>query len=127
MFDALIDQVMQALGVVLAGALVALVIQILRKIGITLDADKQAQLEYFAKQAVLRVEEYAATYAKKKLVGLTESQKFSMAVTDLIEKVPRVDRVEAERIVTAVLPQLGIGAAAGVTHLGNALRTPEAR
>lgn len=121
--EQVIDQVMQMLGAALAAALVGLVVQLLRKMGIALDAERQAQLEYTAKQAVLRVEEQAAAYVKTHAVKMLPKDKLEKAVADVLTKIPRVSQAEAEDIVQAVLPQLGIGAAAGAVKLGEALRT----
>lgn len=119
--DPLLSTVLQILGSLLATALIALAVQALKKIGITLDVERQQQLEAAARQAVLRVEEAAAAAIKRKLPAWTSTDKLEHAVTDVITRVPRVDENEARAIVQAVLPGLGLGA----TALGKALRTPK--
>lgn len=121
--EQLIEEVLKALGVVLATGLVALVVQLLKRMGIALDVERQQQLESMARQAVAKVEEIAAVHAKAQVREWTGPEKLSAAVADIVEKLPRVDREEAKAIVQAVLPSMGIGAAAGAAELGKALRT----
>ena len=120
--EQLIDPIVTALGGLLAGVLVALVLRALKKMGIELDVQKQQQLEGVARAAVLRVEEVAKAQARKQVGQWTGAQKLQAAVTEVVDRLPRVDRAEAERIVHAVLPTVGIGAAAAV-ELGKALQT----
>lgn len=124
--EALIDQLVQVLGGVVAAALVAVLVKLFQRFGIALDQERQDQLQTVARQAVARAEEWGATQlkgiAKSKLPSLS-GEKFERAVTDVIARVPRVSREEAEAIVTAALPQMGLGAAAGAAALGKALRT----
>ncbi len=121
--DVLIDSVVKSLGGVLVGVLVAVAVKLLQRFGIALDVERQQQLESAARAAVLRIEELAASTAKSQLRSWTGPEKLSAAITDVVERIPRVDRGEAERIIQAVLPSVGIGAAAGAAELGNALRT----
>jgi hypothetical protein len=120
--EQLIEPIVAGLGVVLTMAVIALGTQLFRKLGIELDVKRQQQLESFARSAVLRVEEVATAEARKHLSAWTGPQKLQAAVTDVVDRLPRVDRAEAERIVHAVLPTVGIGAAAAV-ELGKALQT----
>ncbi len=122
--DELIQQALGYLGTVLATLCVALATLVLRKIGISLDADRQAQLEYVVKQEVLRQEELAAERLKKTGIVTSGAEKLRSALEAVTDRLPRVDRDEAAAIVQAVLPQLGIGAAAGLRELGKALKTP---
>jgi hypothetical protein len=124
--DVVIDQAVQMLGGIVAAALVAVLVKLFQRFGIALDEERRAQLENVARQAVARAEEWAAAQAK----GLVKSKipdlgaaKFQRAVTDVVDRIPRVSREEAEDIVTAALPQMGLGAAAGAAVLGKALQT----
>lgn len=125
--DAVIDQLVQLAGAVLAPLLVAVVVQVLRRIGLSVDAERKAMLEYFAKQAVLGVEERAAAWAKANISGraMSGAEKMQAALEEVLARVPRVSREEAKAVIEAVLPQLHIGAAAGARELGKALRTKE--
>jgi hypothetical protein len=124
--DVVIDQTMQALGALLATALVAVLIKLFQRFGIALDQERREQLEGVARQAVARAEEWAAAQAKERLAGkIPGSAKFERAVVDVIDRIPRVTRDEAEAVVTAALPQMGLGAAAGAAALGKALRTKD--
>lgn len=122
--DAVIDQAVQALGAIVAAALVAVLVKLFQRFGIALDQERQDQLTRVAQQAVARAEEWAAAQVKAKVKGkIPGAEKFERAVADVIARVPRVSREEAEAIVTAALPQMGLGAAAGARELGKALRT----
>jgi hypothetical protein len=122
--DGLIDQTVQMIGAMLAAALVAVLVKLFQRFGIALDAERQDQLEHVARQAVARAEEWAAAQVKAKVAKkIPGSEKFERAVVDVLERIPRVSREEAEAIVTAALPQMGMGAAAGAVALGKALRT----
>lgn len=121
--DELIQQVISYLGAALAAALVALAVQLLRKMGFSLDAERHAQLETVVRQAVLKAEEQAAAYAKAHVSKMLPADKMRLAVAHVLAKLPRVSEAEAADIVQAVLPQMGIGAAAGAQKLGEALRS----
>lgn len=121
--DPLIDAVFQYLGVFAAAALSALIVQLLRKVGLSLDADRQAQVEYFARMAVAKAEELGAAYAKKHAVKMDPAHKLQIATQALIAKVPRITPDEAQDIVTAALPGMKMGAAAAMGKLGDALRS----
>lgn len=123
MIEQLIDPIVAALGVVLAGAIVTLGTRLFKRLGIDLDIKRQEQLEGYARAAVLRVEELAKAQAHARLAEWTGPEKLQAAVSDVVDRLPRVDRDEAERIVHAVLPTLGMGATAGVVELGKALQT----
>jgi len=122
--DALIDQLFQYLGIAAAAALTALMVKLLQKLGLSLDADRTAQVEYYAQQAAKFAEEQAAAYAKKHLVNMEAGQKLQIATAKLLSKVPRIDVHEAQDVIIAALPGLRLGAAAGAQKLGEALRTP---
>lgn len=121
--EQLIDEVLKGLGVVLVSAVIWLVQRLLARMGVELDIKRQQQLESMARQAVAQVEEIAAQHAKAQVREWTGPEKLSAAVATIVEKLPRVDHEEAKAIVQAVLPSMGIGAAAGATELGKALRT----
>jgi hypothetical protein len=124
--EGLIDQTVQMVGAMLAAALVAVLVKLFQRFGIALDQERQDQLQSVARQAVARAEEWGATQlkglAKRKLPALG-AEKFERAVTDVVARIPRVSREEAEAVVQAALPQMGLGAAAGAAALGKALRT----
>jgi len=121
--EQLIDVVLKGLGALLVGALITLVGKLLQRMGIALDVERQQQVESMARQAVAKIEEIAANQAKARVRDWTGGEKLSAAVADVVAKLPRVSHEEAVSIVQAVLPSMGIGAAAGAAELGKALRT----
>lgn len=122
------EEVMQTglatLGTLISGLIIALLVQAFRKLGFSLDAEREAQLEYVVRQEVLRVEERAARMLKESGIQQRGEQKLRDVLIAVTDRIPRVDHAEAERIVHAVLPQLGLGATAYVRELGKALKTP---
>jgi sorbitol-specific phosphotransferase system component IIBC len=123
--ETLIEQALGVVGLAVGGWIVALLVQLFRKAGIELDEKREAQLRDAAAAAIAKAEEWAAAqlkgkFANKKIPG---QEKFERAVGDVLAKIPNVSREEAEDIVTAMLPQMGLGAAAGAAALGKALRT----
>lgn len=98
------------LGILLAGvatALVAWLVQLARAKGFEISADQQAQLEYYAKQAALKVEELA----KAKLMPDNGSAKLDAAIRHVVNNVPNVTVDQARSTVLAVLPTIpGVGA-----------------
>ncbi len=113
--------VFQALAPIVAGLIVALLVQMLRKIGISLSAERQAEVEKSAQDIILKWEEKAATAVKNHL-ALPAGAKINGAVLDLIRKFPKVDAGEAENIIHAELPKIGLGAAAFLRATADALK-----
>lgn len=122
--ELLIDELVKGLGALAVAALTAVLVKLFQRFGIALDAEKRDRLEAAARQAVARAEEWAAAQLKSKAakVKIPGAIKFERAVTDVLDRVPGVTREEAEAVVTAALPQMGLGAAAGARELGKAIR-----
>lgn len=127
MLDQLFTELMKVLTPILVSLLVAAAGYAIRRLHLSVSAEQDAQLAYYANLAVLYAEEKAANYLKTHGVKMDPISKLNMAVTQLLTKVPRIDQDEAVKIVQASLPGLKMGAAAGAVALGNALRTPEAK
>jgi len=121
--DVLIEEVVKLLGGVLAGALIALVLKLSKKAGLSIDSEREAQIRQAAVDAVSRVEEWAATQIKAKKKNITGGVKLERAIADVIDRVPGVTYEEAEQVIQAALPQMGLGAAAGARQLVKAIRT----
>jgi hypothetical protein len=113
MFDPVIEQVLGFLAMVLTGVIIAIATRVLKRLGISLDAEKQAQLEHYATQGVLKAKEIAAAQLKRSAVKLTSEDKQAIAIGHVLENVPRADEQQAIDVVTAVLPTVGEGASAG--------------
>lgn len=109
MFDSLIDQVLGSLAAVLVSVLVALAVKVLKKVGLSLEADEQAKLEYFAAQGINKAKEMAAVKLKS-AVTLSSAEKKAIALDHVLANVPDVTPSVAGAVITATLPQLGEGA-----------------
>lgn len=104
-WNPIIANVLGALLSAIAVALVGYLVQLARKQGLEITADQQARLEYFAKQAALKVEELAAA----KL--LPKADKLDVATLHVMDAVPGTPAERARATVLAALPELpGIGA-----------------
>lgn len=104
--------VLEIAAPVLAMLLTALLVKGVQKLGLTVDAERQAKLEYFAQQAVLRAEEWGASRIKGNPQAImTASMKLERALTDLTDKIPGISRDEASELIHATLPKVGAGAA----------------
>lgn len=101
--------VLTASAGVIAPIAVKLLLAQLKKIHITVSAERQGQLEYLAKQAVLRTAELAAN--KKKVTGVVTSgpDMLQIATVDIMAKSDATPK-EAADTIHAVLPQVGLGA-----------------
>jgi lysozyme family protein len=118
-----LQPVIATIASVVGVLLSAVLVRLLKKYGIEIDAAQQAKLEHFARQAVLRVEERAAAALKEG--GLTLSQpsaraKMSEAVSIVREAVSTATANEARGAIEAALPTVGLGATAPVVAPGPA-------
>jgi len=104
--EELINQLTQALGAILAAALVALVVQGLRKLGVTLTTDKQHLLETIVKQGVSYAEEEAKNYLTKQGQKMESTLKQKMAIDYVISKLPKTSRDDVAQVIQAVMPMV---------------------
>ena len=111
---------------VLVTLVTALLYKALKKAGLDLSAEKQAQLEYCVRQAILRAEEWGASRVKAQL-PTTPTMKLEKALSDVVDKVPGITRTEAEQLIHAELPKIGAGAARFVGAVRSAATTEPAR
>lgn len=112
-----------ALAPLLVGAVTAAAVQLFRKFGLDLDAQKQAKVEYYARLAIQEAEEWAARKLTQANIVITGSEKLSRAVESLVAKVPGVSQAEATALVHALLPEVGVGAAAALGKVVTAATT----
>ena len=99
----ILQEVLPAVGTVLASALVALVTQMLRRYGIQLEAEKQAKLEHYVRLGV----RYAEEQARQRLrapQAMTGSEKL-IAATDFVQAhLPKADPERVAKLAEALLP-----------------------
>jgi len=88
---------------VLVTLVTALLIKALKRVGLDLDAERQAQLEGIVKRAILKVEE---VFEAKIKAGqpVTAADKLSAAVTDVIKNAPNLTPQQAADAIHAQLP-----------------------
>lgn len=106
------------------GLLVPIFIQILRRAGLQLTVEREAALNQVALLAAAEVEEWAAKRLKANL-PISGGEKMERALETVLSKLPNVSEAEAKVAIHAALPQIGLGAAAGLKELGKALVTKE--
>ena len=89
----------------------ALLVKALQRFGLSVDAEKQAKVEYFVQQAIFRAEEWAAQRVKANMGQTTAAMKLDRALTDVVDKVPGITKQEAADLIHATLPKVQLGAA----------------
>jgi hypothetical protein len=116
MLDALFTPVVQALGSALVAAVLALIVQLVRRIGIDLTAQQQAKIEHYARLAIQAAEEWAGRQIKAHLTPPQSVDKLVYATKYLLTRVPGLTEAEAQDLIHAQLSAVGKGAAAYLTH-----------
>jgi hypothetical protein len=100
----------EVLAPVLVAALLGVVVQIFRRLGLSISAEHQGRAEKVVTDLILKYEEKAAAAAK---AGVQPAiTKLEGVVADALKKLPNMSREEIDDIVHAKLPQVGVGAAA---------------
>lgn len=113
--------IIMALAPILVGAMTAVAVQVFRRFGLEIDAQKQARLEHFATLAIQEAEEWAARRVTTQTGIVVQGvEKLERAVSSLLDLIPGITRDEATTIVHARLPQVGIGAAAALGEVTRA-------
>src|SRR5688572_1150399 len=106
--DEFVKLMLQALAPVIAGAAVAVLALVFKKLGLQISAEQTARTEKIVHDAIFLAEERAAAAVKR---GLTPAlSKASTAVNHIVEKVPGITPTEAEQLIKQELPKLGLGA-----------------
>ena len=101
----------------LAGTAISLLLPVLiafavKKYKLDVTEKQEAQLAFAAREAVKVVEELAAAHFKVRGEKMAPELQHSMAVTQVLDKLPKTAPGEAERKVTAALVDEGMGASA---------------
>lgn len=96
----------------LAAIAVPIAVQYIRKLGLQISAEQEAQIRTTAEGAVLRAEEIIEAQIKTHGTPIVRSgaDKLEIAATAIMEKVPGVTRPEAEAIATEAVARVGLGA-----------------
>lgn len=102
--EELINELVKVAGTALAGVAIWALTQLARKYGYQVSAERHAQLEAIARQAILVVEEKASAIVKARLDAMSPGEKLSGAIELVVAKVPGVSRDEAAEIIHAQLP-----------------------
>jgi hypothetical protein len=119
MLEEILKPIITALGTVVAGFLIVVLHRLSKKLGITLSNEQEAQLEGYARQGVLWVEEEAKRRLKAGLPRMTPEEKGDLALTKVLEWAPTSTHPDdAVDKIKATLPTLGLGAS------GKVLATP---
>ena len=115
----ILNEVVKALVVasvgVIAPVVVAILVQLFRKVNIDLSQAQQATLRNTVQDILVEVEEWASHRIKAN-VPVTSGQKLSKAVDAIVEEKPNLSEAEAEALVRQELPKIGLGA---VSFLNN--------
>jgi hypothetical protein len=112
--EPLIANVVGIAGAALVPVLVGLVVQLLRRVNLQLDAERQERVRAIVRKVVLKIEEIAARELREGLRRWTSEEKLAMATSEVIDELKgKVTAAAAQQAIHAELPTLGIGAAVG--------------
>jgi hypothetical protein len=101
-------------GAALVTALVGLVVRLLQRVNIQLDAEKQERVRAIVRKVVLKVEEIAARELRELGKKWTGPEKLAEATSEIIDELKgKKTAGEVQKLVHAELPVLGLGAAVG--------------
>jgi hypothetical protein len=115
----IVKTIIAALAPLIAAGLVWVIVQLARKLGLSISADQQAIIKVTAQDLIFRYEEQAAALMKDK-IAVPADYKIRGAMTGLVDKFPNITREQARAIVEAELPKVGLGAAATFRALHDA-------
>jgi len=114
MFDSIIHSLLESLGVLIATGVTALIVQSMARLKIRLSAESEAALRSKVQSAIAYAEEYVENLVKTHVVVAADSAKAKLteAVGNLLAKVPGLNRVDAEKLITEELGKSPFGASA---------------
>lgn len=98
--------IISALGTALAGLIVALIAQWLKRLNIQLDAERQALLESVVRKGVKYAEEQGRNYLTARGQKMAGPDKQRVAMTFVRDQLPKADPATAERMIGAVLQDM---------------------
>jgi type II secretory pathway pseudopilin PulG len=109
----------------LAAIAVPMAVQYIRKLGLQISAEQEAQIRSTAEGAVLRAEEIIEAQIKTHGTPIVRSgaDKLEIAATAIMEKVPGVTKPEAEGLAKEAVARVGLGATDLAGKLAAASRT----
>ena len=110
--------------VAIVGLVVPLMVQLLRRAGLNISAEREGYLNQVALIAAAEVEEWASKKLKANL-PVSAGEKMERALESVLSKIPNVTENEAKAAIHAALPQIGLGAAAGLKELGKSITSVE--
>lgn len=120
--DALLDEALKAVFVAVAGSLgtllVAILVKLLQRVGLSVSAEQQAKIEKLAQEAILAAEEWARAEIKAGSLKMPSTAKLVQATEDLMAKVPSLTAEDADAVIHAQIAKLRVAAG------GALLRTP---
>lgn len=102
----LLDILLPSLVSALAAVGVAVLTQLLRKVGVQLDIEQQNQIKSAARDAVLAVEEQNRRNVKSGRDALTSTQKDAAATFIVQQTVPKADPDQVKIAIAATLPEV---------------------
>ena len=128
LFDVIQEGLLTVLAVVTpiaVGFLVRWLKALGTKAGITIDVQKEAMLEHRIQSFLLQVEEEAAARIRAGLPKWAPGEKFSRVFEKVVGVIPGISRQEAEELIQANLPKIGLGAIAALDQIKGAATSGE--
>lgn len=117
LLNVLLVEILKISLITIVGLAVPLMVQLLRRAGIQVSVEKQAQINSVALLISAEVEEWAAAKIKANL-PVNSGDKLERAIEGMLKKIPGLTEAEAKAAISAALPQIGLGAAAALKELG---------
>lgn len=110
----LLKPILATLATAIAGYLIALLRKKLQQAGVEFTDSQREAIEKLAREKILWVAEQVAKLIKGGQQPPSSIEKLRMAVTEMQKVDPSIKTEVAERVVEAVLPTTGLGAASEV-------------
>jgi hypothetical protein len=123
--EALLSSVTDALVALLGVLLSVLASYAVAYLKTRLKFVSEAYLQELARSGVAFAEERAAQYLKANGAKLASKLKLESAVKYVLMKAPNITPEEAERIITAELPKVSLGAAGFIQAVSSAMQSPK--
>lgn len=110
MFEAVTEQALTAMSLVAAALILAILRRVLQKLGISLSAERDAQLEYAVAEGIARAKEAAAAQIKAYGTSMPAEQKLEIAREHVKDTLKKVDPVKVDAKIESTLAKVGEGA-----------------
>jgi hypothetical protein len=116
MFETFIHPALDALMLAIGTGIVGVLVQLFKKLKLTLSAQAEAKVAYYVQQAIAYAEEKIEALLKKGVIKAEDTAKLKMAeaINYLLSKVPGLNSLKAKEDIIAGLGSSPFGASTPV-------------